>query len=586
MMITRLPSHPASPLRWLFPLTALAALASIALWMAAAPGDSGASSLHNPSIACDQTGPLVPSADPRLNLSRFDAPLFRDAALKHFSKAITFRTESFDSQRNVAPPPAPLPDPIHEPFLAMHTFLQEAFPLVHSHLNRTIINRYSLLFHWRGVQSDQLPPLLLMAHLDVVPVLNDTLKQWIHAPFDGFVDVEGGKVWGRGASDTKQTVCAILEAVEALLKAGYINPSGGDVYVAFGHDEEISGHQGAKQVAKYMREDLDLAGKVGMIIDEGAGVSEFENITIAKVQVAEKGYVDVEIIVAAEGGHSSVPPKHTAIGFASLLVEAIESNPHSLVLSNNNPLLKMVSCLSRHVPRADHFYARALAHLDNPRMRERLLQRLAGQSPAMKARFSTTQAVDIVQGGLKVNALPERVSVKINHRIGVHDSVLGVQEHFERVLTPVVKRVGVNLRVMQFKDPSELAFQLLVSGARVNATVTTGPFPLEPSPVSPSNNREDGIWRVLEGTIHHVLDGRAWEGEGRVLVVPHLATGNTDTKHFWALTDRIFRFGPFVGLGAHTVNEYAAIDKFFDGVKFFHELIRNWGEMDKSNRRN
>lgn len=37
-----------------------------------------------------------------------------------------------------------------------------------------------------------------------------------------------------------------------------------------------------------------------------------------------------------------------------------------------------------------------------------------------KAMMRTTQAVDIVRGGVKVNALPERASVVVNHRIGEH----------------------------------------------------------------------------------------------------------------------------------------------------------------------
>ena len=41
-----------------------------------------------------------------------------------------------------------------------------------------------------------------------------------------------------------------------------------------------------------------------------------------------------------------------------------------------------------------------------------------------KARVSTTQAIDLVQGGVKVNALPEQASAIINHRISTERCVI------------------------------------------------------------------------------------------------------------------------------------------------------------------
>jgi len=61
-----------------------------------------------------------------------------------------------------------------------------------------------------------------------------------------------GKIRGRGARDNKCQVFSILEAVEYLLEKGY-KPER-TIYLAFGHDEEVLGQNGAANIAKYLEE--------------------------------------------------------------------------------------------------------------------------------------------------------------------------------------------------------------------------------------------------------------------------------------------------------------------------------------------
>jgi carboxypeptidase PM20D1 len=87
---------------------------------------------------------------------------------------------------------------------------------------------------------------LLLAHQDVVPVDPGTEAQWSHPPFAGAI--ADGYVWGRGAVDDKSSVIAVLEAVETLVADGY-QPRR-TVYLAFGHDEEVGGSEGAARIAE------------------------------------------------------------------------------------------------------------------------------------------------------------------------------------------------------------------------------------------------------------------------------------------------------------------------------------------------
>lgn len=73
-------------------------------------------------------------------------------------------------------------------FQRLHGHLKRAFPRVHSTLQREIVNRHSLLFTWRGADAS-LKPILLMGHLDVVPVEPGTHTKWQHDPFMGFRDI-------------------------------------------------------------------------------------------------------------------------------------------------------------------------------------------------------------------------------------------------------------------------------------------------------------------------------------------------------------------------------------------------------------
>ena len=96
-----------------------------------------------------------------------------------------------------------------QPFSQLHDYLAESFVRVHGELERTVVSRASLLYEWKGTQPD-LDPVLLVGHLDVVPVEPESEADWTHPSFSG--QVADGYVWGRGALDMKQAVVAQLEA--------------------------------------------------------------------------------------------------------------------------------------------------------------------------------------------------------------------------------------------------------------------------------------------------------------------------------------------------------------------------------------
>ena len=176
-------------------------------------------------------------------------------------------------------------------FEVLHKHLAERYPLVHATLKREVVGLATLVYLWPG-SDPGMRPVALMAHQDVVPVAPGTDSLWKQPPFSGAV--EGGFVWGRGALDDKSNVITQLEAVESLLKAGF-KPRR-NVYLVFGHDEEVGGTNGALSVVGLLKQrgvQLEYVLDEGMAVTEGIlpGVAQ----PIALIGLAEKGAVTLRL---------------------------------------------------------------------------------------------------------------------------------------------------------------------------------------------------------------------------------------------------------------------------------------------------
>lgn len=191
--------------------------------------------------AADSELVRCPSQPPALNLGPDWDPLidqpYADLAARRLSQAVQIRTESCDDM--------PM-DPTDERWDKIHAFshmLEVEFPKVYNALEHRAINTHGHLFEWKG-KDETLQPILLMAHIDTVPVLQDTVDLWRYPPFEGTVTVNGTAdspgtwIWGRGSSDCKNSLMGIMGAVERLVTEGYTPDR--TVVLSFGFDEEVS----------------------------------------------------------------------------------------------------------------------------------------------------------------------------------------------------------------------------------------------------------------------------------------------------------------------------------------------------------
>lgn len=492
---------------------------------------------------------------------------FRLQSVQRLAGAVKVDTQVTDNQPDVDDAPE-----VWSKFGNFHKYLKKTFPLVHENLELDKVNTYGLVYTWKG-SSSKLKPLVLTAHQDTVPVQKDTLDKWDYDPFSGHYD--GHYVYGRGASDCKNVLIAILESFELLLRDGF-QPTR-SVIAAFGFDEEASGVRGALSLGKYLEKVYGHNG-IYAIVDEGPGLfkNPLSDTIVATVATGEKGYVDLKVELKMQGGHSLIPPDHTSIGIISELNYNIEADQYSPFLSSENPMLSYLQCI------ASNDYKNKIGSVTkksilsaehNNYAKSKIIKALAS-NPFTKYFITTSQSIDIFRGGEKANALPESASIVVNHRISVEKTVDEIKSHFtNRVLELAHKH---NLAVEAFGEdaytPKDPKGTLVVSSFSA---------PLESAPVSPFG---DAVWNELAGVTRHIFEEAIWpEAEYPILTAPALMPANTDTRYYWNLTKHIFRYTPayiedLTSLNIHSVNERLPFDAHLHTLAFFYEYVQKVSE--------
>ncbi|EJD47930.1 carboxypeptidase S [Auricularia subglabra TFB-10046 SS5] len=547
---------------------ALVALAATAVWYFA-PECHRHRHRHRqpaPATACPQVDALVPSKHANLT-SQLDALFitdhFRSSAAELLGGAVRVPTEGYDDMPPVGS------DPRWEVFGPFHDYLSSAFPQVHATLALTKVNTYALVYRWLGSDAS-LKPLLITGHQDVVPVEPETVDQWIHPPFSGHYD--GEWIWGRGSVDDKSTVIASLAAIEELIKQGFVPER--SVVLAFGFDEESSGEQGALELSKYL-EKVYGRKSFALLVDEGNGYTETAGTALVVPAVAEKGYLDAHVTVRTTGGHSSVPPIHTGIGILSALIVELEAHPLALRLTRSHVVYELLQCTAAHIDGAfPPDLRRDILESASSDKALRRVEKVLEKDSTMRALLSTTQAVDIVRGGVKVNALPELVNAVVNYRIDVESSVDALKEHLNGLVEPAARRFGLNFSAWpEDNGESAPAGTLVLSDAWHSK--------LEPAPRTPTDPAAKP-YALLSGTIKAAIQNAKGDPEASVVIAPSISTGNTDTQRYWGLTDHIFRYGHLDARDmyndAHTINEAIRASGFVNYIRFFGYLILNADE--------
>ena len=405
-------------------------------------------------------------------------------------------------------------------FLAFHRLLEELFPRVHQELEKTEIDG-NLLYFWKGKSASR--PLVLMSHQDVVPAEGE----WIHPPFSG--DLADGKVWGRGASDTKCSVMAFFQAVEELLEAGYVPEN--DVYLSSSCTEEWAGDGCPKLVAELKKRGVHP----WLVCDEGGGIIR-EPIggipgNFAMIGVFEKGKADVRFTARSDGGHASTPKPHSPIARLADFVHDVETHE---VFRRKMPE-EVAAMFETLAPYASFPLRWVFSNLWL--FRPVLLRVLPLISPQAGAMIRTTIAFTMQRGSDACNVMPQEASVWANMRFIPHQ---GMEESLKLIRKRAEKH-GLETEVLQASDYTE-----------------------------PTDIRGEAF-RLVQDTVAETFPGCAGS--------PYVMTGATDARFYQEICENVIRFAPVIYgpeqmKGMHGLNENIEISCLPGAVDFYKNLVR------------
>jgi carboxypeptidase PM20D1 len=400
--------------------------------------------------------------------------------------------------------------------------LRRHFPLVHERLELTRVGSHGLLLRWPGASADR--PVVLMAHVDVVPV--DESAPWRFPAFSA--ELADGAVWGRGTLDDKGCVAAVCEAVELLLESGH-EPAQ-DVWLSFGCDEEVSG-----SAAEAAVDELERRGvRPWFVLDEGGAVAHdtFPGVgrPVAAVGVAEKGTTSVLLRAEGRGGHASTPERNAPTVRLARAIQRIDRSPMPARIPPTT-----VELLRRLAPELPRPLRPLLERVD--RLRPVLARALTAAGPEAAAMARTTFAITTLEGSGALNVIATSATAGMSIRVMPGDTVDGAIEHLRKVV----------------KDPA-ITVTVIEHG--------------EASPVSPTDDAFDLVTRVIGEVFPDAIP------------VPYVMTGATDSRYFTRVCDRVYRFAPFRMTRAqrqavHSYDEHIDVDAFLAGIGWYRRLIES-----------
>jgi acetylornithine deacetylase/succinyl-diaminopimelate desuccinylase-like protein len=367
-------------------------------------------------------------------------------------------------------------------------------------------------------------PILLLAHLDVVPA---NPADWSIDPFK-FTEKDG-YYYGRGTGDDKYMAASFVANLIRYKQEGY-KPDR-DVIVALETDEEILDRNalGIQWLLKNHRELIDAE----FALNEGGGVGLKNGKPIRNsVQTSEKVSLTYSLEVKNRGGHSSQPRKDNAIyHLAEGLVRLSKFSFPFKLNETTRVYFERTADLEGDQTAAD---IRSVIS-GRPDPTSLSLVRLSA-NPAYNAQLRTTCVATMLEAGHAYNALPQLARATINCRIMPGDPVDEVKATLVRVLD------DDQISIMQLGEP-----------------VLSAPSALH---------------EEIMGTIGK-LSAEFWPG---VPVVPTMSAGATDGSYLRNAGIPTYGHSGLASdvddVRAHGKDERVLVKSFFDGQEYLYRLVK------------
>lgn len=400
-------------------------------------------------------------------------------------------------------------------------FIGAGFPRADVQVVGSDPKRMNLVVRFRGRGGR--PPILLMGHLDVVPV---DRADWHTDPFK--LTERGGYFYGRGTMDIKGADAGLI-ATFLRLHAERFVPKG-DYILALTAGEE-DGISNGIQWLLANRPDL-IRAQYALNVDGGGPELSGGRVALVAVETAEKVYESYTLTAHGPGGHSSVPKGDNPIYRLAAGLERLSTLEFPLTTNSaSRAYFAQLATVNAGGAAAE---MRAVAHDPSD---PAALRQLAARSPYDNAHLRTTCVPTLLTGGDAENALPQ------------------------------IARATVNCRIMPGVPPSQVQariVQVLGDAAIEVAPVAPAPTAL-PSPIDPA----------LFGEIGRVAQ-RVW---GRAIPVSaYMSAGASDSVFLRAAGVPSYVFN---GIAydvnddrSHAPNERILVRSFDDSLQFDYLLLK------------
>jgi acetylornithine deacetylase/succinyl-diaminopimelate desuccinylase-like protein len=289
-------------------------------------------------------------------------------------------------------------------------------------------NRANLVARLKGNGSKK--PLLILAHTDVVPVQRE---KWPVDPFGAIM--KDGYIWGRGSTDDKPHLTAILMTMLLLKRTGV--PLDRDVIMLAesGEEADPAGVGINFMVAKHFPEiEAEFA------ITEGGGATlENGRVISMNIGTAEKVPARVRLVATGTSGHGSVPRPDNALIHLSGAVQKVGTWQTPMRL-NETTRTYFEKLATMSTPEKAARYNALL----NPATADAAQQYLAANEPQRYSMLRTSVVPTMLKAGVGPNVIPSEAEATLDIRALPDENIPAFYAEMQRVIgDPEVKIVPV-----------------------------------------------------------------------------------------------------------------------------------------------
>jgi acetylornithine deacetylase/succinyl-diaminopimelate desuccinylase-like protein len=369
------------------------------------------------------------------------------------------------------------------------------------------------------------PPLLMLAHLDVVPALRE---DWSTDPFT--LVLQDGWWYGRGTEDNKAGAAILITNLIRAKREGFVPDR--DWIAVLTSDEETE----SAGIRWLVTEGRGLIGdpEFALNTDSGGGIVRDGRETMFVVQASEKVYLTFVLEVTDKGGHSSIPTADNAIDALARGLARLADHRFPVALNEVTRGFFARSAAFEEAALAADMRAVAADPPDSAAA-ERL-----SETPYYNALLRTTCTATRLEGGHADNALPQTARATVNCRILPGEPIDAVESTLHGVVA------DPRIRIARKRDPTE-----------------SPPSPLRPAIMEP-----------IEAIVQEL-----WPG---VAVVPAMSTGATDGLYVRNAGIPVYGtaaiFDDPQDARAHGRDERVAVSRFYEALEFWNRLARRLSE--------